>query len=255
MSKNTISRFLNRAEDYDKYRPRYPIALIEHLRHTVPLSPGAAVADIAAGTGIFTELLTHWDNPIYVVEPNEEMMIKAKSRLRGKANCEFISGIAESTGLSAGSIQLILAAQAFHWFDPQKTKAEFIRIGSAHAYVGIIWNKRQTGTPFEQGYESLLQTYGTDYLKVSHSAVGQSEIDSFFFPGQAELSIFPHTDWLTYEAARGRVASYSFMPKPTSGAFAKVERALHHLFEREQQDGLVSLSYESRLYLGPLRHS
>lgn len=253
MPNRNISRFLGRAENYDRYRPRYAPELFDYLHRVVSLKPTDAVADIAAGTGIFTEQMAAWGNRIYVVEPNEQMMAMAKNRLLGKPHCIFSSGTAEASGLAEGSIRLILAAQAFHWFDPQQTKEEFLRIGVEGAYTGIVWNKRRTDSSFERGYEDILQKYGTDYLKVSHSAIGLQEINAFFSPPLPEYEVFPHTDWLTLEALRGRIASYSFMPEPTSPAFEDVESAISRLFELNQMGGVVSLSYDTKLHLGQLR--
>lgn len=252
MPTDNVFRFLGRAENYDRYRPSYPDALYDYLRDRVPLESGDYVADVAAGTGIFTEKLARWGQPVYVVEPNEHMMAMAKHRLADQPNCSFFDGVAEATGLPARSAGLILAAQSFHWFDPISTKAEFLRIGKEGAYVGIVWNKRRTDSPFGSGYEEILRRYGRNYPDVSHSTIGKAEIDAFFAPSIPEYSAFPHTDCITYETARGRLASYSFMPEPSSSAFADVEAALQKLFDANQMGGIVSLTYDTRLYLGQL---
>lgn len=253
MPTSNISRFLGRAEDYDRYRPPYPDALFEYLRSRVPLQADDEVADVAAGTGIFTEKLARWRQRVHVVEPNNHMMAMAKIRLADHPNCVFSNGIAEATALPTHSVRLILAAQSFHWFNPQKTKAEFLRIGREGAYTGIVWNKRETGSPFGQGYEEILRNYGRDYLQVSHSIIGSEEINAFFSPVIPEYLVFPHTDRITFETARGRMASYSFMPEPQSPPFAEVEKALRKLFDANQEDGVVELSYHTWLYLGQLR--
>lgn len=253
MPTDNFSRFLGRAENYDRYRPPYPDALYDYLRTRVTLGVDDQIADIAAGTGIFTEKLARWGHSVYVVKPNEHMIAMAKHRLADKPNCSFSDGVAEATGLPAQSVRLILAAQSFHWFDATSTKAEFMRIGTDGAYTGIVWNKRRTDSPFGRGYEEILQRYGRDYPKVSHSTIGKDKIDAFFAPSVAEYSVFPHTDWITYETARGRLASYSFMPEPSSSAFADVEAALEKLFEANQMGGIVSLTYDTWLYLGQLK--
>lgn len=252
MSDQHINRFLGRAAHYDRYRPTYANELFDYLRQVVPFGITDRVADIAAGTGILTERMADWGLTTYVVEPNAQMMARAKHRLHGNTNCIFSSGTAEVTGLASNSVKLILAAQAFHWFEAQKAKVEFQRIGVKDAFTGIIWNKRRTDSPFEQGYENILQIYGEDYLKVSHSAIGQKEIDDFFSPSLSEYRVFPHTDWLTREAVRGRIASYSFMPRTNAPKFKAVESALYDLFDANEDDGLVSLAYETKLHLGQL---
>jgi len=52
MVKDNISRFSNRVEDYVKYRPGYPVEIINFLQSKFGLSPDKIIADIGAGTGI-----------------------------------------------------------------------------------------------------------------------------------------------------------------------------------------------------------
>ena len=76
-----------------------------------------------------------------------------------------VKGTAEATTLADGSVDLITAAQAFHWFDRARTRAEFERILKPGGWVALIWNDRQLdSTPFLREYEALLHEFGTDYL-------------------------------------------------------------------------------------------
>src|ERR1039457_1285972 len=73
MSKSPTARFSDRVENYARYRPGYPLEVIELLRTECGLQPSHFVADIAAGTGLFTRLLLENGNSVFAVEPNLEM--------------------------------------------------------------------------------------------------------------------------------------------------------------------------------------
>ncbi|SFB82748.1 Methyltransferase domain-containing protein [Parapedobacter composti] len=250
MSSDSINRFSDRAENYDRFRPGYPPGLVDFIRERIPSREDVVIAEIAAGTGIFTELLARWGNPVYVVEPNADMRQLALRRLAAFKNCTFIEGTAESTGLPDGSVDLIVSAQAFHWFDAAKAKAEFKRIGHGNPLVAIVWNLRNTDSAFESGYESLIRRYSVDYLKVSQRKMKTADVSAFYAPMKPEYRVFKYVDFLTFEQLRGRTLSYSYMPDQSSPLTQEVLASLRVLFEAHQRDGKVRLSYKSRLFIG-----
>lgn len=251
MGIDSVDRFSQRAENYDKFRPHYPTGLVEFLFNHVQLQPEPVVADIAAGTGIFTEQLAIRGNPVYVVEPNAYMRAMAFQRLSELKNCTFIDGTAESTGLPDCSVDLIVSAQAFHWFDLEKTKVEFKRIGrTSHPPVAIVWNIRDTDSAFEKAYEQLISNYSDDYQEVTKQQKEPDRVYSFFSPNEPEYHTFRHVNNLTFEQLLGRTLSYSYMPSSPSPRSAEVEERLADLFEAHQQDGKVTLAYTTRLFVG-----
>jgi len=250
MQRDSIQRFSQRAENYDKFRPSYPHALLQFLHAAIPITPELMIADIAAGTGIFTEQITAWGNQVYVVEPNRSMRQMAHRRLAACGQCTFLDGTAESTGLLEDSVDLFVSAQAFHWFDLVKTRAEFERVGRNSPHVAIVWNLRNTKSAFEMGYEDFIRTYATDYLKVSQRKMDTLEVRSFFAPSSSLYRVFGHIDWLTQEQLVGRTLSYSFLPDETSPVLPEMLAALTALFQTHQRDGKVRLSYKTRLFVG-----
>lgn len=253
MSKDSIGRFSRKAALYDQFRPHYPPELVAYLKEHILPDSEQTVADIAAGTGIFTEQIAQWGNTVYVVEPNYAMSRLARRRLARFKNCIFTDGIAESTGLPDRSVNLVVSAQAFHWFDLTKTKTEFMRIGRDNLLVAVVWNLRNTDNPFELAYESLIRKYGIDYLNVSQRRMETEEVLTFFAPAAPEYRIFEHTDSLTFEQLQGRMFSYSFMPDDTSPIYQEMEEETKVLFEQYQLDGQVRLSYRTRLFIGGIR--
>lgn len=117
------NKFDCKAELYAKCRSSYPTALVDMLY----VESGAnAVADIGAGTGIFTKCLAVKPWKVTAVEPNADMAEQFKFEVGDKA--ELLSAPAENTGLPDNSVGLVTAARSFHWFDEELFKAECKRI-------------------------------------------------------------------------------------------------------------------------------
>src|SRR4029077_13490966 len=134
-------RFSNRVADYVRYRPGYPSAVLDALRNECSLRPGHVIADIGSGTGFLSELFLKNGNRVYGVEPNTEMRQAGEEYLASYDNFSSIEGSAESTTLSDSSVDFVTAGQAFHWFERDAARAEFIRILKPAGWVVIAWNE------------------------------------------------------------------------------------------------------------------
>ncbi|MGZ6555184.1 MAG: class I SAM-dependent methyltransferase, partial [Bacteroidia bacterium] len=147
----TLNRFSNRVENYVKFRPDYPAEIIPFLKQHLILNSESVVADIGSGTGISAELFLKNGNVVYGVEPNKEMREAGERLLKGYPNFYSVDATAENTTLPTDDIDLIIAGQAFHWFDKQKCRTEFHRILKPTGTVILMWNDRRTDTtPFLQ---------------------------------------------------------------------------------------------------------
>ena len=132
MSDNT-GRFTGRAEDYDRYRQRYPaVQILARLREWCGLSPQWLVADIGAGTGMLAEVFLANGNRVLALEPNADMRGLMRAAFApphpNAAQLEVLDATAETTTLSDASVDLVAAGRAFHWFDKDRALAEFRRI-------------------------------------------------------------------------------------------------------------------------------
>src|SRR6478735_6793410 len=125
---DTVERFSNRVENYVKYRPHYPREILDYLRDTIDLRPDKLVADIGCGTGISSRLFLENGNTVIGVEPNDAMRAAALDQLADFVTFMPVAGTAEDTTLDDDSIDIVVAGQAFHWFDLVKIKKEFKRI-------------------------------------------------------------------------------------------------------------------------------
>src|SRR4051794_14847949 len=160
---HVTERFSNRVENYIRFRPSYPQAVIEVLRRNCQLTKTAAIADIGSGTGILAEMFLRNGNLVYGVEPNRQMREAGERSLRGYERFQSIDATAEETRLPSMSVDFVIAGQAFHWFDQGQAQREFKRILKPEGWVALVWNeRREDSTPFAKEYERLLRNYGTD---------------------------------------------------------------------------------------------
>lgn len=246
----STDRFSDRVEDYVRYRPDYPQALIGWL-HSLSVTPGWTVADIGAGTGISSKLFLDSGHRVTAVEPNAAMRAAAVQWLGSEGRFHAVDGTAEATGLDDGSVDLVTVAQAFHWFDPEKVKREFARVLSPRGLVVVFWNTRRLkGTPFLEGYERLLHEYGVDYVSVAERYADDDAMARWFGHGYRGMASFPHGQKLDYDALLGRTMSSSYMPKPGHPNHEPLLFALRSLFNATQDEGTVDYDYDTRVFAG-----
>jgi ubiquinone/menaquinone biosynthesis C-methylase UbiE len=208
---NPTERFTGRVESYKRFRPRYPREVVETLRSACGMRDDAHVADIAAGTGLLTEIFLAASFAVTAVEPNDEMRAACATLESRYPKLRCVKGTAEDTGLPDASIDLITVAQAMHWFDLARTRAEFIRILKPAGWCAVLYNNRRlTGDAFHEGYEALLRTYGIDYMKVKEQHMGRKRLAAFFAPHPMQCATFENPQ--SFDDAGSKVA---FSPRPT----------------------------------------
>jgi len=245
-------RFSSRVDNYVQYRPAYPRGVIELLQEECGLTPGSVVADIASGTGIFTRLLLENGNRVFGVEPNADMRRAGERYLASYPNFTSVAGTAEATTLSAGSIDIVTAAQAAHWFKLEAARREFARILKPGGWAVLLWNQRRTAsTPFLRDYEQLLLTYGTDYQDVRHERTTET-INSFFAPAPFQSRKLEIKQEVDYAALEGRLLSSSYTPSPGHANYDPMLRELRRIFAAHERGGHVSLDYDTLIYWGQL---
>lgn len=247
----STERFSDRVADYVRYRPTYPIALLNWLHDAQGVTPECRVADIGAGTGISSKMFLDAGHPVIAVEPNAAMREAAVAWLGSDSHFRAVDGRADATTLDDNSVDLISVAQAFHWFDPATTRKEFHRILRQGGLAAIYWNSRRLiGTPFLVGYEALLQTYGTDYTSVAERYADEPRMREWFGAGWRGTAEFDHRQLLDFDALRGRLMSSSYAPKEGHPNHAPMIEALRKLFDSCQVDGKISFDYDTRVYVG-----
>ena len=252
MSNNSTTRFSNRVDDYVKYRPHYPKTLVEFLQDNYQLTRDKLIADVGAGTGISTALFLDAGYPVVAIEPNKEMRDKSVELLNTYPGFKAQDGTAEQTGLATGSIDAIIAGQAFHWFNAEKTRVEFKRILKPGGFVALIWNERKTASDFEIEYDQLIIKHASDYVKVDHRNIDDEHIGRFFTPEPFQLKTFENKQVFDFNGLTGRLLSSSYMPTKEDAGYQPMITDLKVLFDKYQQDDMIVINYDTKVYVGRL---
>ena len=251
----STERFSSRVDAYQKYRPGYPQALLAEIQKQTALESTAVVADIGSGTGIFTRQLLQSGYEVYAVEPNREMRAAAEAELATESGFQSVAASAENTPLATASIDLITAAQAFHWFNTEPAKQEFRRILKVDGKLALIWNRRKVSQPFQQTYDAILRELAPEYGKVNHMNLSATDIESFFIAGGMQRFVFDNSQRLDFAALMGRLKSSSYCPAEQSPQFIPLATELLSLFDQHAIDGAIDFEYDTELYLGPMANA
>jgi len=247
-----IKRFSNRVENYLKYRPRYPREIIPLLESQCGLTSDAVVADFGSGTGFLTELFLQNGNRVFGVEPNADMRAAGENVLAKYASFVSVDAAAEATTLPDQSIDFIVSGQAFHWFDRERARPEFLRILKPNGWVVLIWNGyRVEKSRMMAAYQDLVAKYGTDYSEVRREVVG-CDVESFYAPAICHRAHFEFQQMFDYEGLRGRLLSSSYAPEPDHPNYESMLSDLKKVFDANAVNGQVAFDYETEVYYGRL---
>ncbi|WP_443945913.1 class I SAM-dependent methyltransferase [Pedobacter sp. AW1-32] len=250
MNQHFISSYSRHSDDYEKYRPGYPEAILTYLEQNISLNREKSIADVGSGTGIFTELLLKKNYRVTAIEPNAEMRAKAENKLASYTGLTSVNASAEQTTLADNSVDLIAVAQSFHWFHPEQTRQEFKRIAKPGAHLLLIWNILQQRSSFLQDYQRLKDKYTSK--KPYQEKINISVIDQFLDPKlRIEQEVY-HSRQLDKDGLLGYFRSASYAPLQGDEDYPTLVQELEEIFERHQRNGFVKLEYDAKLFLAPL---
>ena len=246
-------RFSDRAAAYARGRPGYPARMAPTVLAELGLGEDAVVADLGSGTGLSSEPFLRAGLRVIGIEPNAAMRAGSERHLAAEPRFRTLPGTAEATGLPPGSVDLVIAAQAFHWFDVVAARAEALRILRRPARAAVIWNERlATGSPFAEGYERLLRESCPDYPAI-HGRQGDPARLAAFFGGQGWRRLtFANPSELDFDLLVDRLQSASYTPAPGSAGHAALLARLERLFALNERGGHVTMEHETRVHLGSL---
>jgi SAM-dependent methyltransferase len=201
-------RFDGLADDYARWRPGYPAALVDAvLARAGPPPPGAVVADLGCGTGIASRLFAARGLRVVGVDPSEAMLDAARSAGGGPT---YRRGDAAATGLADACAFLAVAAQAFHWFEVDPTLAELRRILVPGGTCAAFWNCRRP-SPFTDALDALLKRSSTEHEVVGKGRGVARALAAHPGVRDAEALEIPWSERLPLEAVLGRLRSASYV--------------------------------------------
>jgi SAM-dependent methyltransferase len=204
----TARGFERAAEVYEQARPDYPAAALDHIVEVLELEPGAHVVDVGAGTGKFARQLVARGLRVTGVEPIAEM----REVFERVVDAEVVEGTAESIPLDDGIADAVTAAQAFHWFDPDRALPELNRVLRLRGGVALIWNVRDESHPLHQAYAATIRPYkGEAYPTGGGHPAGEPLAAPLFT--DVEERVFPHLQLMDADGLVARAASVSFIAR------------------------------------------
>lgn len=245
-----VEKFTGKAGVYARYRPSYAPAFIDYLYDTVGFSPESTVADIGAGTGILSRQLLAWGSRVVCVEPNADMRREAERALSDHPGFEPVDAAAEDTGLVDHSVDFITVAQAFHWFDRDRFRAECRRVLRPGRKVVLVWNSRVADTGFFKDNEQICLTWCTDFNGFGGGSDKDPGAYAGFFKDGCDYMEFENDRVLTLGQFIGGSLSASYAPREGDAGHRPFIEALTSLFHRFAGGGLLTIPHITRSYTG-----
>jgi len=200
--------------DYARFRPRYPAAVIDLVNRE---APAGMIADIGAGTGIFSRSLAAAGRKVIAVDPSPNMLAETA----GGAGAEPIAracATAERTALASSAFAAVTCAQSFHWFNPPLALAEFARVMAPGGLLLLVWNNRDTSDPFVAAFEALVSRFNPNYVCEYRAQDWVSKIDASGRFGPVTHVSFRAPWRLTADAFIGFTRSASYIRNVLSAA-------------------------------------
>lgn len=152
---------------YDRGRPTYPREAAAWLTSDQPLS----VLELGAGTGKLTEQLVALGHDVHATDPDEAMLAKLTERLP-----EVRTSQASAEEIPAGdrTYDVVVCAQAFHWFDLDRALPEIARVLTSSGRLSLVWNQRDERVPWVRRLGAIIGTQ--DQLREPAGALEGSKL-------------------------------------------------------------------------------
>ncbi|MBC7772482.1 MAG: class I SAM-dependent methyltransferase [Pyrinomonadaceae bacterium] len=196
------------SDDYARFRPGPPASFYERLDAMKSLA-GLDVADIGAGTGLVGIELAKRGARVVAVDPSREQLDQAaRSAQAARVQLRVQQAKAEATGLPDASVNLYIASQAWHWFDPVKAGAEARRLLKPGGFIVTVSFDYLPGrSEVARMTESLILKYNTTWPLADGNGCHIRPLYDLPAAGFIELQQFSyeHQQVFTHEGWRGRM--------------------------------------------------
>jgi SAM-dependent methyltransferase len=228
--------FSRSAEAYEKGRPRYPAEALELLLSRLPA--GAAVLDLAAGTGALTRPLLEAGLDVVAVEPVAEMRAALPPSMRA------LEGTAEAIPLGAEEVDAVVVGQAFHWFDGDVALPEIHRVLRPAGILALFWNRRVEEHPVNRAIDRIVDPHraGTPTHRVDAWRAAFERTTLFTPISEHEL---PNEQRLDADGMEARVGSISFIAALDAPERARVLKRVREI----AGEGTVTVPYRTEVQI------
>ncbi|MGJ7551036.1 class I SAM-dependent methyltransferase [Pseudomonas alloputida] len=240
--------YSRQAQTYTQGRPTYPEALSTWLQQRLMINGQTRVVDLGAGTGKFTHLLLPLTDRLTAVEPVDAMRQEFAKCVPG---IEVLAGTAQAIPLHAASADVVLCAQAFHWFADTLALAEIHRVLTPGGRLGLVWNVRDESVDWVAAITRIITPYEGDTPRF-HTGQWRAAFDGSGFSAP-ELTCFAHSHRGSAETViMDRILSVSFIASLAPSDKAEVTRQLRELIQTHpalRGQDTIAFPYQTQAYL------
>jgi SAM-dependent methyltransferase len=230
---------------YERGRPSYPQDAVDLLCTELGIGPGRDVLDLAAGTGKLTRLLVPSGARLVAVEPVAGMHRVLAEML---PDLPVLDGTAEALPLADASIDAVVVAQAFHWFDGPRALTEIARVLRPGGGLGLLWNLRDESVGWAAELSALLDRHAGDAPRYRHRA-WLAAFDGTHGFGPLQKRQFAYEQVLTLATMRDRVSSISFVAcLPGAEREALLDEATALLARVADAEGRITMPYRTDVF-------
>ena len=239
--------FARAADAYERGRAMFPADAVAAMLASTGAAPGVTLLELGAGTGKLTRSLTGSGARVIALEPVAEMRAQLAAGVPG---AELLDAVAEAIPLADGSVDAVVAAQAYHWFDPEAATAEVARVLRPGGAVALVWNRRDERVAWMRELSRILDTRSGDAPRYRNGTWRRGfDGNPAFAP--LELHTWPHRGAEGRDVVMARVASMSFVAalddEPRATLLAQIEELVAtHPDTRGRED--VALPYVTELF-------
>ncbi|MCU7646223.1 class I SAM-dependent methyltransferase [Pseudomonas piscis] len=235
------------ADTYVRGRPGYPPELDPWLRQALGLRAGRVVVDLGAGTGKFTGRLAATDAQVIAVEPVAQMRALLA---RAQPEVQVLEGAAEALPLRDASVDVVVCAQAFHWFATRGALDEIHRVLKPGGQLALVWNQRDAQVPWVARLDRIVNALQGDTPRYYTGAWRQVFPHPGFGPLQEEHFRHGHHGPVE-DVLFNRVRSTSFIAALPQAGRDDVDRQVAALIASEPQlrdKAEVTVPYETAAF-------
>ncbi len=164
-------------EEYETYRVGYSKGVYDYLARTCGLVRGADVVDLGCGTGLSTQPLLDRGCRVVGVDPDVGMLARARRLLAG--DVRLVAGRAEQIPLPEAAADVVVAAQAAHWFSEPEASEEIARVLRPGGSVVYLWKYPAPDTPYVYLVDELLAMFADQPIRTIY---GVGTVPEFLGP-------------------------------------------------------------------------
>ncbi|MDR0916038.1 MAG: class I SAM-dependent methyltransferase [Oscillospiraceae bacterium] len=220
-------KFSDIADIYAEGRPEYAADAVDYILRLTN-TPDAVICDVGAGTGKLSRQISERGAMLYAVEPSAEMRGYLAENLRGFPNATALDGDAEHIPLGDGTADVIVCAQAFHWFDAARYRAECERVLRPNGVVAVVYNQ-------------VINDLGGNF-------VARERDISDFFGGRVTRASFPNPVSYTREGWLRYRLSHSHSARAGTPEYEPFIAEVNAQFDADAVDDVLTLRFVTMIY-------